>query len=135
MVLLYKYLHTPISEMGYVTGLTAMLKRDSGSSTRSTGEPVRILEPEFPKLETWTVDGVEAISEIMVGHGVESSNVPGAVVVVLVVHSATDSMLLSSSFSEVLPMAESLLKFSLFFPPHVTVTAAPARFCLVRKED
>ena len=116
-----------------------MLKRESGSSCISTGEPVRILEPEFPKLEAWTVDGVEAISECMVGHGVESSNVLGAVVVVVwVEHSGTDSMLLSSSFSEVLLMAESLLKFSLFFPTHVTVTTAPAalaRFCLVRKED
>ena len=79
---------------------------------------MRTLEPEFSKLRPWTVDGVEAFSEVMVGHveeGLEASKVLGAVVVAVEL-SATDSMLLSSSFSEVLLMAESLLKFSLFFP-------------------
>ena len=100
---------------------------------------MRTLEPEFPKLSTWTVDGVEAI----VGHAVDgtSSNVLGAVVVVVVVldvHSTTESRLDSSSFSEVLQlMAESLLKFSLFLPLHAVVdtAAALARSCLVRVED
>ena len=89
---------------------------------------MRTLEPELSKLGPSTVEGVEANSEL-VGQAVEGEEASSVLVVLVAVQSATDSILLISSFSEVLLMAESLLKFSLFFPHELT------RDCLVDDAD
>ena len=87
---------------------------------------MRTLEPELSKLGPSTVEGVEANSEL-VGQAVEGEEASSVLVVLVAVQSATDSILLISSFSEVLLMAESL--FSLFFPHELT------RDCLIDDAD